>query len=137
MKTSSCNKCGMPIIWLKTARDKNIPVDPINVGPETQLYSREDHTCHFDTCPERVGDNGATGQSRGQDAAILTPFLQTKLLEYVNAIKAGGVGHKAVGKSFLELCEQAYDPSLQPKKPAAAPPPPQPIQDDFDDDIPF
>ncbi len=53
------------------------------------------------------------------------------------AIKAGGVSHKAVGKAFLELCEQAYDPSLQPKKPAAAPPPPQPTQDDFDDDIPF
>lgn len=133
--TTPCRECGMPIIWLKTRNQKNIPVDPINVD-DFDVFDREKHTCHFDTCPERVQNNGQQGQAKTQDSIVLTPFLQTKLLEYVNSIKAGGVGHKAVGLQFLGLCEQAFDPAKQPK-PAASPPPPPPPQDDFDDDIPF
>lgn len=131
MKMSSCNKCGMPIIWLKTQRDKNIPVDPVNVDSEYETFDREKHTCHFDTCPERVGDNGQTQQRKTQDSLVLTPFLQGKLVEYVNAVKAKDPDRKKKGMHFLDLVEQAYD------KPPPQPKPQPPAQDDFDDDIPF
>lgn len=133
MKMSSCRNCGMPIIWLKTSREKNIPVDPVNVDSEYEIFDREKHTCHFDTCPERVQENGGPRQQKPLQESVLSPFLQTKLVDYINAIKSGG-DHKQAGFHFLTLCEQAYDPAKQPKpKPQ---PQPQPEMD-FDDDIPF
>lgn len=75
--SSTCKHCGRPIVWAKTARDKNLCVDP---NPSTRgawvieatgteagrvlfvaRHARPDdapdklRTCHFDTCPQRAG----------------------------------------------------------------------------------
>ena len=77
MKTSACSKCGEPMIWTRTRKGKNMPVDAEPSGdgsfyliepeqrgqendgkiaavwvPEDNRATRADlHTAHFATCP--------------------------------------------------------------------------------------
>ena len=49
---AECKACHEPIVWLKTFKGKNIPVDDnssVREGDET--FDRSRHSCHFDTCP--------------------------------------------------------------------------------------
>ena len=51
-RTRSCKKCGAAIIWLKTFRGKNIPVEYDSVEGLEPQYDRNKHDCHFDNCVE-------------------------------------------------------------------------------------
>jgi len=74
MKTSKCRGCTAEIIWAKTSRGKNMPVDAkidglgawlLETHDDGQVYAvrlapwapgqarNEAHTSHFDTCPKR------------------------------------------------------------------------------------
>ena len=47
-----CSSCRAQIIWLKTAKGKNMPVDADTVKPEDTVFDAEsDHISHFATCP--------------------------------------------------------------------------------------
>jgi hypothetical protein len=50
-KISQCHSCKKDIIWLKTFKGKNIPVDAETVkDPEAKLFDRATMVCHFETC---------------------------------------------------------------------------------------
>jgi len=51
VKTVECKGCGDEIVWLKTMKGKNIPVDADTVTDGDAIFDRTVHTCHFDTCP--------------------------------------------------------------------------------------
>ena len=54
-----CRSCQAPIVWMKTAKQKNIPVDVEGIDEEEldwegnqPLFDPEEHTAHFATCPD-------------------------------------------------------------------------------------
>lgn len=50
---ATCKSCGAEIIWLKTDRGKNIPVDAETVAdPGATIFDPEQMTTHFETCPD-------------------------------------------------------------------------------------
>lgn len=59
--------CNAQIIWLKTARGKNMPVDADTVAPGEIEYDRQRHTSHFDTCKraDKFRSNKQQGYQRG------------------------------------------------------------------------
>jgi len=58
MKTSLCKGCGAAIIWIKTAKGKNMPVNA-KASPVYQINDQEEtfqvmaHIPHWITCPQR------------------------------------------------------------------------------------
>lgn len=50
MKT--CRSCEAPIVWLKTATGKAMPVDASSVQPGDTLFVPGLHVSHFATCPD-------------------------------------------------------------------------------------
>jgi hypothetical protein len=82
MTPNTCTACGAPVIWARTTRGKNIPVDaePSDRGnvflakdktgkPEALFMPRNAgaigerlHTCHLDTCPGRPQLSDGTGR---------------------------------------------------------------------------
>lgn len=46
-----CSSCRARIIWLKTSKGKNMPVDADTVEPEDNEFDPSRHTSHFATCP--------------------------------------------------------------------------------------
>jgi len=100
-----------------------MPCDPINIE-EGDVFDRNKHTSHFDTCPK--ADNHR-GNSKPKQEGVLNPYLQKKLEEYVNAVKHG-VGFEVLGRQFLESVEKTHKPAE----------PDLPFNDDVpDDDVPF
>ena len=45
-----CRSCGASIIWMRTKREKHIPVDAASVTDGTYLFDAKQHTSHFATC---------------------------------------------------------------------------------------
>ncbi len=50
-KIAVCRKCGEHILWVKTRKGKNMPIDykPEFENDTEFKYGR--HICHFSTCP--------------------------------------------------------------------------------------
>jgi hypothetical protein len=47
-----CSSCRAMIVWLKTAKGKNMPVDADTVKPEDTIFDPDsDQISHFATCP--------------------------------------------------------------------------------------
>lgn len=46
-----CEKCGTPIIFLKTALGKWMPVDAESFTPGDAIYQAPGHVSHYGTCP--------------------------------------------------------------------------------------
>jgi hypothetical protein len=46
----SCKGCGADNVWLKTMKGKNMPVDEETVEDDSEVYDKDVHTSHFDTC---------------------------------------------------------------------------------------
>ncbi len=54
-RTRECRSCGSPIVWMKTAAGKNMPVDADTVyDPDVEIFDKDVHTSHFATCPDAV-----------------------------------------------------------------------------------
>lgn len=59
MNTPTCRSCGQYVVWMKTQRGKNMPVDAESVDEGNldydedgkPLFDRKQHISHFDTCP--------------------------------------------------------------------------------------
>lgn len=50
---SKCRSCGADIVWMKTKKGKNIPVDYDHTNdPETTVFDPDTMTTHFETCPD-------------------------------------------------------------------------------------
>ncbi len=48
-----CSTCNARIIWLKTQKGANMPVDADSVEPEDQIFDAAGgHISHFATCPD-------------------------------------------------------------------------------------
>jgi hypothetical protein len=76
-RNATCRLCGEAIVWTKTFRNKNMPLDPepseegkytvddfdsrdpqatrLSYG-EASNYTGPKYACHFQTCSERKGD---------------------------------------------------------------------------------
>ena len=56
MAIARCRSCDAKIVWLKTKKGKNMPVDwdeDAQVDAEAgRIFDRKGHTSHFDTCPD-------------------------------------------------------------------------------------
>ena len=50
-KVSKCRSCDENIVWLKTERGANMPVDADSVDEGDELFDYEKHVSHFSTCP--------------------------------------------------------------------------------------
>jgi len=50
-RITRCRSCGAKIIWFKTARWRNMPVDADSVEPEDEELDLDKHVSHFSTCP--------------------------------------------------------------------------------------
>jgi hypothetical protein len=46
-----CRKCGAPIVFLKTAKGNQMPVNADSVSPGDALVDLKKHKSHFATCP--------------------------------------------------------------------------------------
>lgn len=51
MGDAFCKECGKAIIWLKTKKGKNMPVDAETVVEGDKIFDNGCHRSHFDTCP--------------------------------------------------------------------------------------
>ena len=49
--TAICQGCGADIVWLKTNKGKNMPVDASSYNGE-KLYEHGKHVPHWSTCPK-------------------------------------------------------------------------------------
>lgn len=49
--SSPCRSCGAPIVWLKTASGKSMPVDAASVRYGDKKFEPPRHVTHFSTCP--------------------------------------------------------------------------------------
>ena len=47
-----CRSCRAMIIWLPTAKGKNMPTDADTVRPEDDEFDSDEHVSHFATCPD-------------------------------------------------------------------------------------
>lgn len=47
-----CRSCKAPIVWLKTAKDKPMPVNADSVHPGDMALELGKHVSHFATCPD-------------------------------------------------------------------------------------
>lgn len=53
VKITQCRSCGADIVWLKTQRGKNIPVDAEDVvDEEVEVFDPDTMTTHFATCKD-------------------------------------------------------------------------------------
>lgn len=50
-RITRCKSCQAQIVWLKTQQGRNIPVDVDTVEPADQIFDRDKHKTHFETCP--------------------------------------------------------------------------------------
>lgn len=48
---SKCRSCQASIVWMKTARGANMPVDADSVDEGDDLFDHTRHVSHFATCP--------------------------------------------------------------------------------------
>lgn len=51
MNSSNCKSCGQQIVWFKTKKGKNIPVNAETVEPGDDELDLPRHIAHFTTCP--------------------------------------------------------------------------------------
>lgn len=49
--TATCRSCGAQIVWFKTDKGKNIPIDAHTVEPGDEQLDLKRHAAHFSTCP--------------------------------------------------------------------------------------
>lgn len=53
LKVTECRSCGAEIVWMKTQKGKNMPVDADTIqDADAEVFDYETMTSHFSTCPE-------------------------------------------------------------------------------------
>jgi hypothetical protein len=52
MGIMQCSSCGAEIIFLKTAKEKAMPVDYLSTIKQGDVFDHTKHTSHFATCPD-------------------------------------------------------------------------------------
>lgn len=56
MNLSTCRGCGERIVWMKTEKGRNIPVDPQSIDADDyapgDLFDPDTHISHWGECPE-------------------------------------------------------------------------------------
>ena len=62
-RAKRCKSCGARIIWLKTAKQKWIPIDFNSVHYLDTKYKPKDHIAHFATCPYAGKHRKGTGET--------------------------------------------------------------------------
>lgn len=62
MKTSYCPNCGTQITFMRTRRDRQIPVDADTVKPSHARYIYGVHRPHFGTCRKIQAEREARRQ---------------------------------------------------------------------------
>ena len=103
-----CASCGAGIYWLKTLKDKNIPVDadelegdyPTGI-PDDLIFEKAVMKCHFETCPNakehRAGYNARTSAAPPtNDAGVNARRLNTALAVLEDIVKNPPDGMRSV-----------------------------------------
>ena len=52
-RVSKCRWCGGEIVWMKTAKGKDIPVEANSVTPFDKVFDKQKNEAHFPTCREQ------------------------------------------------------------------------------------
>lgn len=52
MNVAHCRSCNAEIVWLKTSKDKPMPVDKATVKEGDTHYDSTRHVSHFATCKD-------------------------------------------------------------------------------------
>jgi hypothetical protein len=55
---AECRSCGAAIIWVKTQKGKNMPVDHKPEIENATEFDRATMVCHFETCPNAEQHRG-------------------------------------------------------------------------------
>lgn len=63
---STCRSCGASIMWVKTQKGKNMPIDYdkdlehefVGAKGTSPMFDRDRMTSHFDTCPDAEKHRG-------------------------------------------------------------------------------
>jgi hypothetical protein len=50
-RVAQCSSCKAPIVWFKTAKGNNMPVNAETVSPTDTVLELPRHISHFATCP--------------------------------------------------------------------------------------
>lgn len=113
---AECKSCGAEIVWMKTKKGKNIPVDlPDEEDAMRQevlsadLYNRDLHTTHFDTCPNAEKHRGGSGASHTPPTAQGDPSasINAKRLNTALAALESIANENPDGLRAVELAKAA------------------------------
>lgn len=118
----SCNRCGADIVWIGTFRGKRMPVDADTYDAGDEIYERDKHTSHFDTCGKREQQSAPRP---AQDGLKLTPVVEKAFLKAMMSMQ-NGIDYTQDAAELIKIMAENYVPSEAPSAEA-----------DFQDDIPF
>jgi hypothetical protein len=118
----SCNRCEADIVWIGTYKGKRMPVDADTYEAGDEIYDRNKHTSHFDTCGERKEQSAPRS---AQSGLKLEPNVETALNQCMLAMK-NGKPHDDLAKKLIAEMAASYVPKQS-----------QQAEAEFDDDIPF
>jgi hypothetical protein len=118
----SCNRCDADIVWIGTFKGKRMPVDADTYEAGDEIYDRNKHTSHFDTCGEKKQQSGARP---AQDGVKMTPPVEKAFLKCMVTM-SNGRPHADDAQALIAIMADNYVPKQSTQAEA-----------EFDDDIPF
>lgn len=78
MSTTSCSRCGAAIIWVKTARGKNLPLDPEpSTSPHEGNFVLRDGVAVYVRDEHRKRQFGPAGEPRPGSEPVYIPHFAT------------------------------------------------------------
>lgn len=124
----TCNRCGADIVWIDTFKGKRMPLDASSYEAGDQIYDRNKHTSHFDTCTGKDSPAQQSGARSGQAPAksgglLLEPEVEKAMIELIERVTKHE-DFDAEWQNLREQVEVAYGPPKQ-------------AENEFEDDIPF
>ena len=120
--TESCNRCDADIVWIDTFKGKRMPIDADSYEQGDEIYDRNKHTSHFDTCGNRKEQQ--SGPRPAQQGLKMTPKVEQAFLKCMVTI-SNGKDHTDDAKNLIAEMAANYIPQQSSPEP------------EFDDDIPF
>jgi len=118
----SCNRCDADIVWIGTFKGKRMPVDADTFEAGDEIYDRNKHTSHFDTCGKREQQSGPRPAA---DGVKMTPVVEKAFLKCMVTM-SNGRDHTDDAQALISIMADNYVPKQS-----------QPSDQEFDDDIPF
>jgi hypothetical protein len=118
----SCNRCDADIVWIGTFKGKRMPVDADTYDEGDDIYDRNKHTSHFDTCGERKEQSAPRSAQTG---VKMVPVVEVAFLKCMVTM-TNDKPHEDDAQALISIMADNYVPKKT-----------QQAEAEFDDDIPF